>query len=485
MPFGQFNEESIFFVQVKSLVRGAAITCGRETTVQSAAQLMQRHDITGLVVLVDDVPKGVFSVRDLRRIVADGTLDPQIERVGDHMSSSLVTLGHSAYVFEAVFKMAKHGIHRLALLDGDGKLCGVITDNDLLRAKTRTPIYLNQEIEAAQSIEELGGLSARLLEAIRFATRAGADARSLVQLISHFNDCFTLRIIALLEEKEGISLPEGAAYVVLGSEGRKEQTLRTDQDSAIVYCDDLPQSAQEPMARFADRLVDALEQVGVPRCPGNTMASNPQWRHSLTEWKRIVEEWIDTPKPENMVNFGMFQDIRTLHGDPSLERDLRQHIVQTVQSCMLFLPHMARHIVRFTPPIGMFGNIKVERRGEHRGKVDLKKGGIFALNVGVSLLALEGNIVGGSTWDKLDELAERKMLSSADLSAIEESFTFLVALRLKRQLRSINEGNPPGNHVDPLVITDRERQQLRSALRGVSLLLKLLTERYRLNSIAR
>jgi CBS domain-containing protein len=485
MPYGQFNEESLFFVQVESLIKGPAITCDQHTSVIDAARLMQQHDISGLIVLADGTPKGVFSVRNLRNFVAGGSLLPEAEQVANHMSSGLVTLHHTAYVFEAIFKMAKHNIHRLALLDGKGQLFGVLTDTDLLRARTRTPLYLNQEIEAAESIEQLRDLSAKLLETIRFATRAGADARSLVQLISHFNDSFTQRIIALLEEQEGIVLPEGVAYLVLGSEGRNEQTLRTDQDSAIVYRDDLPASAQEAIARFSSRLVDALEQVGVPRCPGDTMASNPQWRHSLSEWKAIVEEWINTPKPENMVNFGMFQDLRTLHGDPGLEVELRQHICQSVQDCMLFLPHMARHIVRFTPPLGMFGRIKGESRGEHRGKVDLKKGGIFALTVGISLIALEAGIVGGSTWSKLDQLEEQNVLSAVDLGVLEESFTFLVHLRLQRQLRSFSEGKVPGNHVDPLVISDRQREQLRSALKGVNSLFKILSDRYRLNSLAR
>jgi len=350
MPYGEFNEESLFFVKVNSLIKGPAITCDQHITVLEAARLMQEHDITGLIVLCDGIPGGVYSVRNLRNFVADASARAEDEVVRDYMSSGLITLNHKAYVFEAIFKMAKHNIHRLALLDGEGKLVGILTDTDLLRSRTKTPLYLNQEIELAQSIEELRGLSSRLLETIRFAIKAGADARSLVQLISHFNDSFTLRIIALLEEQEGISLPAGAAYLALGSEGRNEQTLRTDQDSAIVYRDDLPESAQEGIARFSARLVDALEQVGVPRCPGNTMASNPQWRHSLSEWKGIVEEWINTPKPENTVNFGMFQDLRTLHGDPDLEGELRQHIIASVKNCFLFLPHMARHIVRFTPP---------------------------------------------------------------------------------------------------------------------------------------
>ncbi|PLX96061.1 MAG: hypothetical protein C0621_02665 [Desulfuromonas sp.] len=485
MTHGPFNEESLFFLQVEALRKGPAITCDQGTTVINAANLMREHDVSGLVVLVDGAPRGIFSLRDLRNLIASAPRNIEHERVATHMSSSLITLSHRAYVFEAIFKMAKHDIHRLALTGDNGELLGVLTGSDLLRSRTRTPLYLNQEIEAATSIEQLRALNEKMLETIRFATRAGADARSLVQLISHFNDSFSLRIIALLNEKEGVSLPQGAAYLALGSEGRNEQTLRTDQDSAIVYRDGLSEADQQQMAYFATRLVDSLEQVGVPRCPGDTMASNPLWRHSLSSWRDTVDHWINTPTPDNMVNFGMFQDLRTLHGDPDLERELRQHICDSVKHHTLFLPHMARHIVRFTPPLGMFGRIKVERRGEHRGTLDLKKAGIFALTIGTSLLALESGIVGGSTWNKFDLLAQKKVFIASDLLPIEEAFTFLVHLRLQRQLRAIAEGKPPSNHVDPLILSDHDREKLRGSLRGVSSLLKILTDRYQINFIAR
>jgi CBS domain-containing protein len=485
MPNGAISEESFFFIRVENLCRGPAITCAPEMDVVGMAGLMRKHDVSGLIVVDNDSPVGIVSLRDCRDLIAASGGSIADRRVREIMSTELITIGCRDYVFEAIFKMAKHNIHRLVVVDDRGDLFGVITDTDIMRLQSRTPLYLHQEMEAAQSIDQLKSIGSRMLDMVSFATRAGADTKSLVQLISHFNDAFTLHLVSLLESRENIRLPKGATYLALGSEGRGEQTLRTDQDSAIVFADDFPPEKFPELERFCSRLVNSLAEIGVPPCPGNTMASNPQWRHSLSEWKQILDQWISVPTPEHMVNFGMFQDLRALHGDTSLEKQLHAHILASVRRHTLFLPYMARHIVRFQPPLGMFGRIRVERRGEHRGKVDLKKAGIFAFTLGMSLLALEAGIVGGSTWDKMEQLGNRGVLSPGDFETLDESFTFLVQLRLQRQLRDLAAGNKLSNHVDPLIMTDKEREQFRKALKGVGILLRIIRDRYKLDFISR
>ncbi len=484
MPQSLFNEESFLFLQVDSLCQGAPITCPPETDVVEAARLMRQHDSSGVVVVEDGRPLGVITVSDLRNLIVDSKGHVGGRQVREIMSPELISVRARDLVVKAIFSMAKHNIHRLTVLDDAGQLRGVITDADLLRLQTRTPLYLNQEIEAATSVEQLARISARMVDMVSFAARAGTDINSLVELISHLNDAFTVRIIALLEE-EGVRLPAGAAYLALGSEGRGEQTLRTDQDSAIIYADGLEAEQLEEIARFSTRLVDALEQVGVPRCPGDTMASNPQWRRSLSGWQQLVEQWISVPKPENMVNFGMFQDFRTIHGDPTLEAQLRAHLMEALRRNSLFFPYMARHIVRFPPPVGLFGHIRVERRGEHRGEVDLKKAGIFAVTEAASLLALESGATGGSTWKKLELLREKGIVAEPDITVISEAFSYLVQLRLQRQLKALTAGKPPSNYLNPLAIPESERAQLRHALRGVATLLRIIRLRFNLDAISR
>jgi CBS domain-containing protein len=342
-----------------------------------------------------------------------------------------------------------------------------------------------REIETAPSIDALRSLGVRILDVVRITSRPGADIKNMAPKIARLNDTITLRLIALLESTEDIRLPDGATYIALGSEGRGDQILRTDQDSAIVFVDDLPADKRPEIERFATRIVDALEEIGVPRCPGNIMASNPQWRHSLSEWKRLLNQWIDIPTPEHILNFGMFQGLRALHGDKTVEKQLHDHILAATGRPTLFFPYMAVHALRFPLPLSMFGRLRVEHRGEHRGRIDIKKAGIFAITVGASLLALEAGFVDGNTWRKLELLGKLGILAPGDLETIENSFTFLVQFRLQWQLRELAANGKPTNHADPRAMTEEERRQFRQALKGVATFLRFMNNRYQLNLISR
>ena len=480
-----YNEEGLYFMTIGKICRRPPIVCHPATALRAATRIMQERNITCVVVAEDGQPPGIFTVRDLRRVTAECEGNPADLTLRQCMTPQLITLREDAYLFDAISLMSRNNFHRVGVVDASGHLVGMLTDTDLLTFQTRTPLYLITEIERATSIEQLQRLSTRLYEMINLAYKAGVEIRGVVQLLAHFNDCFTQRLIQLLELNEGITLPPGVAYLSLGSEGRGEQTFRTDQDSAIVYADDLSTDRLTAVEHFAERLIAGLEQLGVPRCPGNTMASNPQWRHSLSSWKDILETWISTPLQDNMVNFGMFQDMRVLHGEQHFEAELRTHIYEIAHSRSLFFPSMARNIVRFKPPIGMFGRLLVEKSGACRGKLDLKKGGMFALVRGIGLLALEVGIVGGSTWEKIERLGSLNLISSTDLETIEESFNTLVRMRLGRQLAARAANQEADNCVDPLVMTERNRIQLRAALRGVDTLLQIMRSHYKLDMIAR
>lgn len=479
------HEESFFFVKVGDICRRPAITCQPDASVVEIARTMKELNISGIVAVDGARPVGIVSLRDLRNLIADAVDDITLLKTRDIMKTGLITIRVTDYLFKAIFLMAKHNIHRLIVVDSEDQLAGVLTDTDLLRIQTKSPLYLVQKIESAETIDQLRLIGKEMTGMLQYAVKTNADAQSLIQLIAHFNDAFTARLIFILDRYHGVRLPSGAAFLALGSEGREEQTLRTDQDNAIVYRDDLAPEEVQQVRTFAGRIVAALASVGVPLCPGNMMASNPDWCHSISEWKKLIEEWINRPDPDATVCFGVFQDLRVIHGDTGFEEELRGHIIDCVRKLALFFPSMARNIVRFKPPMGFFGRLKVERSGEQRGKLDLKKGGLFALTRGVSLLALEAGIMGGTTWSKLERLHHLHLVSDHDLEIIQDAFTFLVRMRLEKQLIALSSGKEPGNSIDPLVLTDTQRDRLRAAFRGVDTLLHILRSRYQLDMMAR
>ena len=479
------HEDSFFFIPVAAVCHRPAISCPPGLSLVEMARLMTSENISGIVVVENAVPVGIVSLRDLRNLLAEGAGALSALSVRDIMKTELVTIRSSDFLFKAMFQMAKHNIHRLIVIDELDKLCGVITHSDLLRTQTRSPLYLVQEIESADSMEQLRLIGQKMIGMLRYAVKTNADAQSLIQLIAHFNDAFTKRLILILELRQGIRLPAGAAYLALGSEGRQEQTLRTDQDSAIVYSDQFGAQQRDEVRRFADRVVAALESVGIPLCPGNMMASNPEWCHSISEWKELTERWLTDSGGDATVRFGVFQDLRVLHGDQGYQAELRSHICDCAKRHELFFPSMARNIVRFKTPVGLFGRFLVEKKGAQRGKIDLKKGGLFALTRGVGLIAMEAGIMGGTTWEKLERLHHINLISDHDLETISDAFTFLIRMRLEKQLIAIASGSEPSDHVNPLVLKDRERDQLRAAFRGVETLLHILKSRYHLDLIAR
>lgn len=479
------SEDSLFFIPVEEVCHRPAVTCAPHLSLIEMAHLMMVNNISGIVVVEHGKPVGIVSLRDLRDLIATAATDILTLAVRDVMKTSLITIHSSDFLFKAVFLMAKHNIHRLIVTDEFDSLTGVITDTDLMRIQTRSPLYLVQEIEKAGSIEQLRALGQKMTGMLHYAVKINADTQSLIQLIAHFNDALTQRLIHILDTVHGIRLPAGAAYLSLGSEGRQEQTLRTDQDSAIVYGDDLSENDIMSVKNFAEHIVSSLESIGVPLCPGNMMASNPEWCHSLSEWKQLIELWINRPDPDATVHFGVFQDLRVLHGDISFETELRNHICDCARSNSIFFPSMARNIVRFKPPVGLFGRLLVEKKGEQRGKLDLKKGGLFALTRGVSLIALEAGILGGTTWSKLERLHHLHVVSDHDLEIIRDAFTFLIKMRLNKQLISLLSGKAVSNFVDPMVLTENERDQLRKAFKGVDSLLHILKSNYQLDMMAR
>ncbi len=479
------SEDSFFFIKVEAICHRPAITCPVDLGLVEMSRIMKRDNISGIVVVDQETPIGMVSLRDLRDLVAEGVDDITTLTVRDIMHLGLITIRRTDYLFKAIFLMAKHNIHRLVVVDEFDHLVGVMTDTDLFRIQTRSPMYLIQQIDSANTIAQLSMFARKMTGMLQYAVKTTADVQSLVQLIAHFNDAITRRLIHILEHNEGMTLPAEAAYLALGSEGREEQTLRTDQDSAIVYQDNLAPETVDGIRRFAERISLALNEVGVPLCPGNMMASNPAWCHSISEWKHLVTHWITSPGPDQTVFFGVFQDLRVLHGDIALEEELRNYICECTHNHAIFFPNMARTITGFKAPLGLFGRLLVEKSGQGRGMIDLKKGGLFALTRGISLLALEERICGGTTWSKIERLRKCSHIAPGELDLLEESFTFLVRMRLEKQLSALARGLEPGNFVDPKALPDKDKDQLRAAFRGASAMLDILKSHYQLDLVAR
>lgn len=472
--------ENVFFTPVGSLARREVVTCVAEEPLVDVAGIMRERGISSVVACRDGEPVGIVTDRDLRnKVVAQGR-DPRTLQVCDVMNSPLVTIGEDEYLFEALYLMSRRRIHRLCVVDAAGHLSGILTDSDVLRLQSRSPQQLMLEIEEAGSAEALKALHRKVEELVVHLVGTGIDTRDLVQTVAHLNDRILARLIELVRGERYPDLTDRFAFVVLGSEGRGEQTLVTDQDNAIIYADDLSAAEIDRLREFSIDLIDTLIGIGVPPCPGGIMAKNDIWRRSLRDWQQVLDKWLRTPTPDNIMSGSMFFDLRTLHGDPAFERKLKHYITEQLAANELFLARSAANVVKFRPPLGWFGRVVAEKKGPHRGTIDVKKAGIFAITEGVKAMALRAGIVDGGTRDRILGLCEAGVLSGQQAENIVAAFDFLVSLRLRAQLLALEQGRTPSNHL-PLDHLNRiEKGRLQLALEEVKTFQSFLRNRFHL-----
>lgn len=467
------------FLTVGSYCLREVVTCAPADRLTDAVETMQRQNISSLVVCESGNPVGILTDRDLRNKVIARGRDPRTLTVADVMNSPLITISEDDYLFEALHRISRHRIHRLAVTGRGGELTGIITNSDILRVQTLSPQQLVREIEEAPTVEELKGLHQRVQGLVRHLIGTGVHTRDMVRLIAHLNDRIVVRLIEVLREGRFAGLTGQFAFVVLGSEGRGEQTLTTDQDNALVYADGLETADVKRLEEFSTVLIDSLIAIGVPSCPGGIMAKNGQWRRSLEQWRAVLDQWFGTPTPENILNVSMFSDLRMLSGEQSLELALKEYIAGRLQGNELYLGHMTANMLRFAVPLGWFGRIKTES-GEHAGRVDLKRAGIFAITEGVKILSLGNGVQETGTALRIERLVERGALDQKEADDLTASFYALVHFRLRSQVDAIRDGRQPDNRTTLAGLNRMEQGRLKAALEGVRSFQELLGRCYQL-----
>ncbi|BCR02979.1 hypothetical protein DESUT3_00480 [Desulfuromonas versatilis] len=477
-------EENIFFLPVSQFCRRVYYTCEVDEPVVELAATMAEKNVSSLVVRAGGDPVGIITDRDLRnKVVAIGA-DPRALRARQIMNGPLITVSEQDSFFEVVYQMSRHGIHRVGVVDEQGRLCGMVVESDLIKLQTKSPQHLVKEFENAASIAELKAHYREIEELVVFLHNAGVRTPDLVRLISDLHDQLLLRLVELLREERFPELTERFAFVVLGSEGRGEQTLKTDQDNAIIHAEDLGAAELERLEAFSAALIAALIEIGIPECPGGIMAKNPFWRRSLGEWTRAIDQWIGNPVSQNILNFSMVADVRLIYGDPGLVAELKEHILGRSAGNTLFMARMAANVARFNPPLGIFGGFRVEKEGEHKGQIDLKKAGIFVITEGMKVLALEAGLLGGSTREKIGRLRDKGVLGPKQAEDLEASFTLLAFFRLRGQVKAIAEGGEPDNFIDPESLNRVEEARFHEALEVVKSFQGTLKGHFRLNMLA-
>ena len=459
--------ERLFLARVKELISKKPVVCYPHTSIKDAAIKMEMNGVGSIVVVSGDMkPVGILTSKDLRTFIIHGKT-PE-EKVSAYMSSPAITIDADAPVFEAHLELLKKGINHL-VVTRNGKVEGVITANDVLMLfePTTSLVVLYRKLKKSKNIEEMRSAFNSLKISIANLVLRGMHFYDLSALLTDIYDYVVKKVIEIVldEMKREYGKPPDFVWVHMGSSARKEQVITTDQDNAIIHSGD-----GELMLELGKRICKALDFIGIPECQGDYMASNPRWNMDIEKWKKTFREWFMNLTSENVRYLSVFLDLRPIHGDEKLYRELVEEIKQSYTSQSLrFLAHDA---TVFEPPLGLFGLRRLK-------EVDIKMQGIYPIVNGVRVLALENGFIEiTNTKERLEKLGEIELIDKDLLNSLKEGYEFLQDLRLKNQARSLLEGKESMNIVKFSEIDKIDALVLKETFKIISRFQKFLKGHY-------
>ncbi|HEU4439038.1 MAG TPA: DUF294 nucleotidyltransferase-like domain-containing protein [Methylomirabilota bacterium] len=460
-------------IQVRALLKRPPVTCRAGDSIEAASRLMTGHGADAVVVLgAAGQPQGIVTDRDLReRVVAAGRAPA--EPVGSVMTSPLVTISPEASLLDAVLDMTRLGLHHLVVMEGE-QLLGVVSGHDLLHLHAAAPVQLARMIRSARTLDELAPVLPALVEMIRRLFEQGLTGSDIGRIVAEINDHLVRQVLGqaaeALHESGAEAPPVAYCWLALGSEGRREQTIRTDQDNALVYEDPpagLRERIQGHLHALAERTITALGRLGHPPCPAGFMASNPRWCQPLAAWRGDIAAWIGEPLArDHLLYASTCLDFRPVAGSDALARALRDEVRAQTRAWRSFPRHLAKVAVSHGPPLGLFGRFVLERQDGARG-INIKLNGMLPLVNSLRAYAIDLGLEETNTLDRLTGSVAAGCFTSAEAEEARRAYEILFRLRLGHQLDLIATGRPPDNFLDPRALDREDQRRLKEAFRIV------------------
>ena len=456
------------------------IGCAPATPLREAVRLMHEQHV-GSIVIVDPAerPLGIFTLRDLRRVVADGV--DLAQPISNLMTPRPFHLAPDASAFDAAIAMTERHIAHVCLVEHE-KLCGVISERDLFSLQRVDLVHLARTIRHAGKVETLAGLRSDIRLLVDRMLAHGASSTQITHIVTLLNDHTVCRVIELtLEEMGDPGIP--FTWLCFGSEGRREQTLHTDQDNGILFeAESASESAaiRERLLPIAREINQRLAQCGFTLCKGNIMAGNPELCLSREEWSRRFAGFVLEATPENLLGSTIYFDLRAIWGPDEGCEQLREELLGRIANNSLFQRMMAENALRHRPPVGRFRDFVVARSGADKDTLDLKVQGLTPFVDGARLLALANGISAVGTLERLRALITKGVIEALDGAAYEEAYHFIQQTRMQQHQLQARDELPYSNRVDPDHLNHLDRRILRESFRQAQRLQSSLAMRYQL-----
>lgn len=483
----------LFSRNLNQFTHRGLVSCEPDLSVRKAAVLMTRKGVDSLVVVQGNQLAGLLTDTDLRnKVIGKGASDEiAVRKV---MASPVVTVRSDASIYEAMMTMLSLRVHRLVIVEPDAPKTpiSVLTDRDISHFRGQDPVATTSRIDTASSVEELANIRGATNEHLLNLYRQGALPEMLNRIMMVFYDRLVLRVLTIVENDlredrsfEGVDL--AWAWLRLGSGGRQEMALNSEQHNALIYADPAsPQEADQAEAwfnRLAERVNEALEFCGFT--PSEYVARDARWRQPLRAWKRTYREWILQSDEASLAPTPIFFDLRCVFGDRSLVTKLQEDIldalnVQAMDESRTFLRLVAAHAMEFRPPTGLLRKM-LDRVGEGRNTFDVREGGIRPIVDAARVLALEIRYLESTnTFDRLRRAAQELQDLTEVIDDALEAYQYLVDFRLESQLHAVEAGDRPVNQIDATTLNKMQQRLLRDAFSRAAGLQDGLARRYNL-----
>lgn len=469
---------------LSSIIHRFPVTCSPQTSIRQVLEIMHASRV-GSMIAVDDTqrPLGILTLPDVLERIALPQIDIDQPVIGI-MTTQLTWLPPQALAHEAALVMAKHGFRHVLVVEND-KLVGLVSEKDLFALQRVGLREIGSAIRHAANIEALQMAATDIRRMAHSMMAQGVAPEQLTQFISTFNDLLSVRVIELecaACELRNTPLLKGLCWLALGSEGRFEQTLNTDQDNALIFT--VPDGmsadqAREQLLPLAQRVNTSLALCGFPLCKGLVMASNPQWCLSLAEWKQKFSEWIMHGTPEALLHASIFFDFRMLCGAQTLADDLRHWLSHVASGNTRFLHQMAENALSNRPPLGMVRDFVVGK--EHT--LDLKLNGITPFVDAARIFSLATGVTQTSTIQRLRASAAKLNIHPSEIDAWVDALLFIQILRMRHHDEMSELGGNDealDNLIDPEKLNELDRRILKEAFRQARKLQARLALEYHL-----
>ena len=484
----------LFGTTLGELVGRGPVICSPKATAREVAQTMRDENADSVVITEDDEVLGILTDIDLRnKIVAEGgSPDTLVEEL---MHRDALRLDEGEPVFQALMDMMQQQTYHVVVSSGSNsetELLGVISDKDISRAQGSSPAFVTERVEQTNSPEDLYGIRGEIDKLLIRLERQGVKPKDLVTINTELNDHLMKRLIRLVEKdlketRQELFVDLPWAWLSLGSEGRGEMSLLTDQDNALVYADpandDEAEKAEEWFRTLSEQANEVLARAGFALCEGDIMARNPKLRLPLSGWKEYFRDLISKPDADVLVWAAVLFDLRGLYGDLSLVEELENDILESLEGNHSFLPYMVQNALGSRPPLSFFRRFVLERSGEYRHTFNVKRRGVKPLTDAARVLSIQlGYLDSVNTEDRFQHIAGQIPGLKSTAEDALDAYGYLTELRFMHHLRGIERGEKLNNQINPSDLNNTQQNMLKVVFSTVQDVQDALARRFGMNA---